>query len=366
MASLRDVAERAGVSPSTVSLVLRQRPGSERITEATRLAVVEAASQVGYVPNVAARNLRARPSGHPGGVALTIALMWPLDARLPLMARLVGSLHATLSAEHRAVDLVVSTYTIRRLAESRPFARPQWLHGVVVANAAPEDERFLESLETPPLPLVLFHRDSRHNCVNADNRAAARQATDHLVRLGHRRIGLLVPDVPASVIAERVAGYRAALDAAGIPLDPALVERADFSEGGGVEAAGRLLDRRPRPTAIFALTDAMAIGAMHLAKRRSLRVPADLAVAGFEGVSHAAYVDPPLTTIRLPIEEMAAAAARILVDSILNPSAPPRRERFEARLIVRESCGASAPHPSPLAAPSETTGSDEGHPSPEE
>ncbi len=187
----------------------------------------------------------------------------------------------------------------------------------------------------PRLPL-----DGRIPCVSAAHRSGADQAMEHLLALGHRRIGAITGPPGRVATEERRSGYRAALDAAGIEREPALEVEADFQFEPGADAAGSLLDLPAPPTAIFAFSDSIAIGAMDAARERGVRVPEDLSVVGFNDEPFAMFVSPRLTTVRQPLAQMGRTAVGLLLRLLEPPRPGPLQIELPTRLVVR---GSTAP-----------------------
>jgi LacI family transcriptional regulator len=194
-------------------------------------------------------------------------------------------------------------------------------------------------VEGPPFVVVdpLLPLDVGLPCVTVANRSGAEQAMRHLIALGHRRIAAITGP-PGWVATEgRRSGYRAVLEAAGIPLEPALEVEADFQIGPGAEAAASLLDRPEPPTAIFAFNDAIAVGAMRAARERGLRLPEDLSIVGFDDVTVATIVAPALTTVRQPLAEMGRTAVNLLVRLLDGRHGGTQQIELPTRLVVRQS-----------------------------
>lgn len=345
MVRLSDVAARAGTSVSTVSIVLGDRPSPVRISEATRRAVLDAARELGYTPNLAARRLRSNGVQHR---TLVLGIAFPMDSRLSLISRIVAGVQRQiglwrddLEAMGVTVQLLIETFDLGKLAQLRGLAEALWFNGLIITNTSPEDDAFLEHL-TPAVPIVLFQRYTRHSAVNTDNAVVGRLATTHLLDLGHRRIALIHPTAGSQAQSLRVQGYREAMQQAG-QLAEAVHEAASVDWAGGAYATARgllALPPRQRPTAIFATNDLLAIGVMRAAHERGVRIPESLSVVSCDDAEFAAYQEPPLTTVRLPIEEMAARAATILLDLIYQRATPPVQEMFPSTLVVRGSTGA--------------------------
>jgi LacI family transcriptional regulator len=204
------------------------------------------------------------------------------------------------------------------------------------------DEPLIARLLEDQLPFVLVGRHSNEQVsyVDVDNVAAAQMAVEHLIRLGHRRIGTVTGRLNMSSGHDRLAGYRQAMVAHRIPIDEDLVIEGDFSEDSGALAAQRLMSASA--TAIFAASDSMAVGALKTIRHAGLRVPQDIALVGFDDVAMATAVEPALTTVRQPIERLASMAVDVLLDMLENPASagsPKHKIILPVELIVRDSCG---------------------------
>jgi LacI family transcriptional regulator len=224
----------------------------------------------------------------------------------------------------------------------RRVVRSGHLDGVVVASAR-EDDPLITRLGSDRVPFVLVgrHTDDCVSYVDIDNIAAARMAVEHLIRLGHRRIGAITGPLNMTSGTDRLKGYRQALEAHRLPLEDALVVEGDFSEASGSAAAHRLLALSV--SAIFAASDSMAVGALKAVREAGLQVPHDVALVGFDDLPLASAVQPPLTTVRQPIERLGSMAADLLLNLLENPpdgQAPAHHIVLPTKLIVRDSCGA--------------------------
>jgi LacI family transcriptional regulator len=178
--------------------------------------------------------------------------------------------------------------------------------------------------------------------VSVANYDGAYAMVQHLMALGHRRIAIITGAARNFDAAERLRGYRAALKDAGVPIDPSLEVPGDFSEGSGFRAAQDLVNSAMRPSAIFASNDAMAIGALSALRTSGLKVPEDIAVAGFDDIPMSAYVEPPLSSVHVDISALGERATVRLLDALQQANGhPARREVLPTTLVVRRSCGAS-------------------------
>ena len=217
-----------------------------------------------------------------------------------------------------------------------------YLDGVIIAST-PVDDPLIPQLLEDKVPWVLAgrHPDARVNYIDTDNVLGARMAVEHLIRLGHRRIGTVTGPLNMISAQDRLQGYKQALEAYRIPIDDELIVPGDYSEAGGEMATRRLL--AASPSAVFAASDSTASGALKAIRDAGLQVPGDVALVGFDDIPLATSLDPALSTIRQPIEQLGSMAADLLLNMIENPpddSAPAHKMILPVKLIVRASCGA--------------------------
>ena len=322
--TIADVAAAAGVSVATVSKVINDRYGVAEQTSAHVRAVIE---QLGYTSSLVAQSLRSRRSNVIGVITADIE---PFNAEL-----LKGAAQAIRGTGY---DLVVFS-DCGRLEdqagwEQRSLARVSALtDGSILVTPSSVDV-------TLAVPLVAVDHNVRSSTlptVDSDNLKGAVEATEHLIELGHRRIGFLAgrPDLESAQLRER--GYRDALEAAGIPFDPTLVRVGGYRADTATEAARDLLGRERRPTAIFAANDTSAIETVIVARALGLAVPDDLSVVGFDNVPESALSEPPLTTVDQSIQRMGLEAVRMLLDLVEDPAREPEHVVLPTRLVVRGS-----------------------------
>jgi DNA-binding LacI/PurR family transcriptional regulator len=327
-----DVAAMAGVSRTTVSFVLNQRP-DVKIPDETRRRVVDAAAQLGYQPNASARQLA-------GGRSHILALVLHQSPEQVASDAVLAETLRGLSAAARAGGFRVM---VELLAPEGPDAsyssllRAQHADGLIVSGPRSDDPSLLELLRDG-FPVVLQGSlpDVSVQSVDVDNVAGARGAVEHLLSLGHRRIACIT-NAPLVYTAaqERLAGYTEALTAAGMDCDPILITEADFDAPSGHLAMARLLARTTFD-AVFVASDVVALGAIGALREAGKRVPDDVSIVGFDDIPLAAYFDPPLTTVRLPAFELGQAAGRALVERLAD-RAIPHRTLLPTELIVRGS-----------------------------
>jgi LacI family transcriptional regulator len=333
---MRNVAELAGVSIQTVSLVVN---GKAQIGETTRARVQDAIRQLGYIPHVAAQTLR---SGHSGNIGLLIP-----DAHNPHFWSYVRGVEEVAVQRNYSVLLTISNLdpdcerrALRSLIEQR-------VDGLVLMLSYPE--LFcaeLEALRRRGKPVVGDTTSCGGDEVVIPYERLAREMMAYLLALGHRRIGLIHSVGRLEHAGERVATYCESLSAAEIRVEDQLIVRCRPTFAETFVAAERLLDLRPRPTAILGICDLAAFSAMQAALQRGLRIPQDISIAGFDDIEMAALLTPGLTTGCAHSFEAGRTLAGFLLDRIANPDLPPRRAEMPAELIIR---GSTGPCPEPIA-----------------
>jgi len=329
--SIKDVAQRAGVSVTTVSHVLNEVPG-KRIHQDTRARVQAAASELGYRASGLARSLRLQRTQLLAFVSDEIATT-PYAGQLILGAQEAASKRGwLLMLVNTAGDPATEDAEIQALQQRQ-------VDGFLYATMYHREVDVPSPLHDVPTALVDARTDDpRFPSVVPDEVEGGRTATQVLLDHGHRRSGFVnnVDDIPAT--RGRLEGYRSALADAGITPDDALVVHGESNTAGGLEAARLLLDREPRPTAIFAFNDRMAMGVYHAAAERGLRIPVDLSVVGFDNQELIADgLRPGLTTVALPHYEMGAWAVEALIARIENPDSEAEQVRLRCPLVPRSS-----------------------------
>lgn len=329
-----DVAKRAGVSQPTVSLVL-SRNATARVSAETRERVLEAARELGYVPNVVARSLvRSR--------SYAIGVIVP-DLRNPFFAEVVSGAERVVSEAGYAV----------LLCETREIPRDRHIQALLERQV---DGMMMDAIGASSLPqamvagvnLVLIDEPpDRWPGVASDAIGAGRLAAEHLLQLGHRRFGFLGPATNVHAIRMRERGFTQALAAQGIGIDSAALRRVAATPAGGQAGMRALLNQKQRPTAVFCINDLVAAGALKVCSHERVRVPEDISIVGCEDIELASLLMPELTTIAIPARELGARAARMLLQALEgggdDTRTPPRQRRtIASRLVVR---GTTAPAP---------------------
>jgi Transcriptional regulators len=322
--TLKDVALAAGVAKMTASVVLNGARSGTQVSEATRARILEAAQRLGYRPNGVARGLSRRRMDALGVVALVNE---GAGLNLYFLEIFNGILEAATHHGQSASVFGISSWwgearhaDLLRLCDGR-------VDGLIFLGPHRLDPTFIASVQQHT-PLVAIHAEeappSLYN-VDVDNEGGMYAATRHLIELGHRRIAHLAgstsPALPEAGARERLAGYRRALEEAGLPFDPALVPEGYYVESSGLERTQRLLDAPgPLPTAFCCANDAIAVGCLEALRARGLRVPEDVSVTGFDGVLTSQVLTPPLTTVRQPLPELGRRAVELLLHQIHNAS----------------------------------------------
>jgi LacI family transcriptional regulator len=326
-----DIAFRAGVSPATVSRVLR---GTSPVAAEKRSAVLAAARSLQYRPNLMAQDLAL-------GRSQTVGLVVP-DNVSSFWGPLVKGVEDALR-EHDYHLLIASAEGCESEARAVDLLLRHQVDGLVIAGGEMSEQDLLTVAADVPFVSVCRGLSSERWRVLVDNREGARLATRHLIDLGHRHIAHISGPLANPDAQERYEGYREALAAAGLAFDPALVFEGAFKLESGREGALAFLARGRPFTAVFAASDQMALASFHALHEHGLEVPRDVSIVGFDDENFAAFCSPPLTTVRQPIFEMGRAA----VENVLarqrgeNPDLP----RFATPLCVRES---TAPPPNVL------------------
>lgn len=299
MTNIRKVAALAGVSVATVSRTLKS---PAQVSPETREKVLEAVEQAGYKPNLMAIQFRSQRTRN-------LVVLVPDIANTFFAQVIRGIQEAASAADYRVLlcNTLGNPETERQFAE---LVDARQADGVIQLRAF---DPFARDDHPPLVNICEIVDEATWPTVSLDNRGAARTMTEHLLALGHRRIGLIQGPPDSPLTRERFAGYREALGAAGIELDPALLQYGTYNCQSGHAAAASLLTNDERPTALFCENDEMAMGAIQSIRQAGLRVPQDVSVAGFDDISFAAFCDPPLTTIAQPAEAFGQQAVAMLL-----------------------------------------------------
>jgi LacI family transcriptional regulator len=328
--TLKQLAARAKVHPSTISRVANNDPGL-RIAPATRSRIEALLRETEYRPNSVARGLKLRQT-------LVLAVVIP-DITNPFFAALFRGVEDGATPRGYQVLLCNTDGSPERQRVHLQSLTARQVDGVILASSFLKDTAvgWLRHNRTPFVLVNRFSDEGLDPFVGSDDLVGARLATEHLIGLGHVRIAHLAGPSTVSTGVLRRRGFQSALAEAGLAVDPQLIVESGFTEDGGARATEKLLALRKPPTAIFAVTDFTAIGAYGVARRLGLRLPEDLAIAGYNDIPLASRLVPGLTTVRVPIHEFGSVAARMLLDQIDTGQLAPRRVLFAPELVVRGS-----------------------------
>lgn len=331
MITIRDVAKAAGVSAATVSRVVNETRAAYPVRPETRTRVLTAVDALGYRPNEVARSLLLKKSGLIGLIVPDISNPYYPDVSRGVEDVANGHGYRVMFCSTDRSPEKASAYIDALLLKR--------VDGIVVVGGGDEVQLSAETIGSYSTKVVFVGRSSgTFPTVRIDNVGAAKTATEHLLSLGHERVGLIAAGSESNTVRERLRGYRESLEEHDIAFDDSLVVDGDFTEAGGYDAARKLLELEPRPTGIFAANDRMALGAMAAIADLGLRVPEDVAIVGFDDVPMSSYLRPALTTISISSGELGARAMEILLGQ-LNGEETRKRVRVRTRLVVRDSCG---------------------------
>lgn len=337
---MREVASEAGVSLQTVSNVVNGR--THLMSEETRQRVSEVLEELGYWPNAAARSLRARRSMTLGFLVLDEGSRFLADPMTDLVVAGVGDV-----AREAGYSVLIQAASPEPRASDRLFA-PLLEHrvdgAVLFLSGTPSlRRRVVRRIIEFGFPFAVFEKFPSTwgvRSITADNRTGARELVEHLVERGHKRIAFLSTRTPWPMVEERLAGYRDGLKRAGASSESRLeVAEGVWDPSDGARMAKTLLESRRRPSAIMCGNDLLALGAMRAARNLGLRIPDDVAITGFNDFEFAEFVDPPLTTVRVPGYDLGTVAARSLLDQLAldaePPGGPPRHVNLPVELKIR-------------------------------
>ncbi|MFZ6768501.1 LacI family DNA-binding transcriptional regulator [Undibacterium sp. Di26W] len=328
VSKLSEVAKIAGVSPITASRAIR---GVGYVSEEARARIMEAAAQLNYTPDMLARRMRGDKSNLIGVFVNNYGSL--------VLHEIIKAI--TQEARRKGFDLIV--FNAERFDRPGRIETSNMLSKLcdglllLLPNAS---DGYLDLIDKQGFPCVLVNFDARQMnmpIVVAENRNGARMAVEHLLGLGHRRIGFVAGTAGTGQSAEREKGYVDAMLAAGLSVDPALIVQGQFMQSGGYSATETLLSLAVPPTAIFCANDEMAFGAIDAISSKGLKVPDDVSVIGFDDIPTASYVFPTLTTMRQPFIEMANRAVSEVVEIIQGREIKAAKIAFPVDIVIRNS-----------------------------
>jgi len=325
----KDVAELAGVHPSTVSRVIHNDP---RISSKTKEKVFLIIKKIGYKPNAVARGLKTKRTN-------TLGILIP-DITNPFFAEIARGVEDAASKNGFNVVLCNTDDRLRKERTYLEILREKRVDGLILGTAHIKDRSILE-LEKEKFPYILISRNTESldkNCIIIDDIAGGIMAAEYLIKLGHQRIAHITGPLRTRSALDRLKGYQIALAKFGINYQEELLKEGDFRIEGGYRAMKRLLKLKDPPSAIFAANDLLALGAMQVIQKEGYNIPEDFSIIGFNDIALSSFVYPPLTTIRQPMLEMGRLAVKILLKIINNQEEIQRRIILSPKLVIRKSC----------------------------
>lgn len=333
--TLKDIAARVGKSVPTVSRALG---GFEEVSAATRREVLRVAREMGYEPNAAARNLQKQRTD-------TIALILPAAGSLRLSDPFFGIFLCGVVEEAASQGFSVNISTGTAADETELYLkqiRSRRVDGFIVVRTQRQDRR-IQILRENDVPFVAFGRvenDNDFHLVDVDDVRGMRLVVEHLVALGHRRLGFIAEPTTFTKAYHRLRGFCDGLQAHDLPYDPALVVETSFRQRSGLHGARQLLELPEPPTALVCCNDLLALGASSAVRERELLVGRDVSVTGFDDILLADYATPPLTTVHQPGYELGEMVAKMLLQLINGESVREKQVILQPSLVVRRSTAA--------------------------
>ncbi|RPI34513.1 MAG: LacI family transcriptional regulator [Chloroflexota bacterium] len=334
----KEVAELAGVSRTTVSFVLNNVPGM-RISDETRQRVLQAARDLNYYPDATARRMVS-------GQTRVIGFVLRQDPDQALADHFLPRVLNGLSKAANEQGYHILFEPIPPKDETGIYMRlinERHVDGIVLSGPRSDDIELLR-LHAEGANVVLMGQlpDSHIPSIDVDNVGGAQMAVHYLIGLGHRRIGMIT-NAPLAYTAatDRLAGYRLALESAGIAYNEDLIRHGNFTIQSGFAAMNELLLGKPFPSAVFVASDTVALGALQAIRQAGMKVPDDISLCGFDDIPLSEFIDPPLTTVRLPAYGLGWGAAELLIRFISNDDLRDSQVILETELVIRDSCGAN-------------------------
>ena len=339
MATMRDVALLAGVSTATVSHVIN---GTKKLSPETTERVLRAISQVNYTPNTLAKSLRMGQS-HTVGVLVEDIRGLPVAAIVSgISETLARSGYKTILHDLHLLEKLYNQYeqivTYReRINEGVMLLKSSNVDGIIYVAMHDRHLNYLLDPMDTPLVYAYSHGTQKDTYVTYSNQDSAAELTRYLMNHGHTRIGVIAGHPHSYPTGQRLLGIRMALQQAGLALPPEYIRYGDWEVESGKEQARELLRLPDPPTAVFAMNDLMAAGAISAIQAMRLQIPKDIAIVGFDNREIASYLQPPLTTVALPTTEIGTKAALHIIDMISIPYVHPVRDIIPCSIVERNS-----------------------------
>ncbi|WP_025844658.1 LacI family DNA-binding transcriptional regulator [Paenibacillus ehimensis] len=335
MVTIKDIAKAAGVSVTTVSRALN---GYDDVNEDTRQKIKDIAQGLGYSPNMAARSLISKKTKTLG---LLLSNVTRASSKDNIAFEILCGMNDRAGELDYDLVLFSTTPQKQKIKSYKTLCQERGVDGVIIMGIR-LDDAYLKEVVSSQIPCVLIDiplEGPNVGYVTSDNVGGAYRAVSYLLEAGHRKIGVVNGHSQADVSVQRLKGYKQALERFGIPFDESLVMDGSFSEAGAKEAVYRLLAQQPDITALFCISDLMALGALQAVRGLGLQVPGQVSVVGFDNIDVTAYCSPALTTVNQNKYEMGYQAAQMLID-LLEGRKVSHRLVLDTELIIRESVSA--------------------------
>jgi DNA-binding LacI/PurR family transcriptional regulator len=333
----QQVAERAGVSRTTVSFILNDVPGA-KFPQETKDRVLNAAEELGYVRDEAARTLAS-------GRTYTVGLVLGQTQHLKFDAFISQAMYGLndVCNRHGFRILIESSDDVSQVGNYQNLVQAKKIDGLLVINSRRDDKHLYDLIDNG-YPVVLIGSVGNKKEYSVTHRGKAGEAVQHIIDLGHERVAhvTLAPTSDYAISFDRLSNYRKTLEKNGLEYGDKFVRFGNYSAESGFEAMKDLLRKKPYPTAVFAGNDTIAVGVMAAVQQKGFRIPQDIAVVGHDDIPIARYTTPPLTTVSQSATEAGELAGDMLIQLVQGEEPEERQVRLEAELVVRESCGARA------------------------
>ncbi len=329
--TIKEVARKAGVSPATASRVAGNYGYTSKPIQQRVLAAIQ---ELGYRPNTVARSMVTK-STHTLGLVVT-------DITNPFFAHLMRSVEDVTWEAGYTLFLSNTDENIHREEAIIQKILERQVDGLILVPATSQSTPYLETFIQQGIPLVLLDRvitGLATDTVMVDNEHGAYQAVSHLIKMGHKRIGMVIDNLDISTNTERLAGYRKAFHDANLPIEDQLIQSCQFTEQSAFNLATEMFNHPQRPTALFAANNFMTLGILHATRAANLKVPEDIALVGFDDIEWTAYSPLQITTVAQPVQELGSVAAKRLLMRLQGDQTSPMEMRLKTNFIVRKSCG---------------------------
>jgi LacI family transcriptional regulator len=335
MASIKEIAKVAEVSVGTASFVLNGKGDQMRISETTQKKVMEVAKTLGYRPNISARRLRSGKEK----VVPVIAVFWTLDTRASLVSRFLNGVQDRINHHDYEFDLLIQPYQSSRIESIDSLITGTRFNGAIIANASESDQEYLENTKIN-VPIVLYHRDSKiYSTVTIDNYKNGKLIAELFADRGHQKVAMVVPNVSSQAVHFRKEGFLDGARSNNINVTSSNIHYEDYSEEGGYRAAMKMMKKGDFPTAVFFLGDQMAVGALAAFYEMGVHVPQDIEIMGHDNYDQTRFTIPSLSTVHLPVEEMAGDCVDLLLGLIEHKVMEPKSLIHDSSIVIRNSCG---------------------------